>query len=329
MSPVQKLESLPQGVKSANLHIWADWVELLCLVNMDREVSVEWVLDRISERRDLGEVEEPDPVPTSSDETAELHDRYVREVYQWFEHLAYRAGEFEAFYPFELGEGTLRCKDGIDDDPRCRLYVFLLLASCLKYITKSCENWLANRFEIASLVALKSYLPTAGTLRLFGTNPLNSGSYGVMFRHRLELLAKELGERISSRSEGENLNHSGDGGLDVVGWVPFGDKAPGSLLLFGQCACGKGWEGKEFEAHARKWEKYISFTVPPSNVVFVPYCFRRADGRWHEQLAISDSILIDRVRMVHLLQDKLRLLGRIHPYDELVSEVLQYVEPLV
>src|SRR5207237_1120074 len=135
-------------------HLWADYIELLCLFDVDGVFSKEHLADRVQERKDLGgeiedleaEIEEayveseedgdedgelPDEIPS-----AELDDKWESLTTDWFEHLKYRSAIFGEFYPFVLtGEGAvLERRPEITE--RHKLYVFLLVLSNLKYFRK-------------------------------------------------------------------------------------------------------------------------------------------------------------------------------------------------
>lgn len=364
--PLGMLDSLPLRSHRAEPHIWADYIELLCLVSMDREVSKADVLDRISERQDLGEIEDvsieqsalnstfsldselPDQYATYDDDAdfllGESSDQPVVDAYAgvpstdrleayasaWFEILHYRARIFDSFYPFEIRSNSIACRPNIGGDPQQRLYLFLLLSSCLKYVQKQSKHF-TDWFEVVSLIALKSMLPKRGKVSFVGSNSLNKGPYRGKAWNKLEVLSREIGDPISKKAEisRHELQDTGDRGLDIMGRVSFGDTAEGKLVLFGQCGCGKDWSEKQLEPHVANWRGYMEFSVPPSSIIFIPYCYRGADGGWHRRLTIKESLLVDRPRLVHLLRTKLTIIERIDPYRDVLARVLEYSEPLV
>lgn len=352
-SPFDRLHRLPLDSKSSNSHQWVDYVELLCLVNTDREISKADVLDRVSERKDLGELDEdwndnsdflPDEYEDSNDDLdfilgeykqprngtdllpAERNDRNEQIVDEWFNHLEYRQNAFREFYPFTLHRNILSRKKNLAAQEK--LYIFLLLSSSLKYFTKEQEGYFTSRFEIVSLLALKNYLPQGGKAFLVGKNPLNQGRYAGTTWHKIKTLAQDIRESPPRcKEEDFDRRDTGDKGLDLVGWIRLGDTAQGFLVMFGQCGCGKGWDIKQLESHETTWRKYLNFTVAPNNLVFIPYCFRGADGNWYKYLDITASILVDRLRLIYLLRKKYHLLKNLHPYD-FIDEILEYSEPL-
>jgi hypothetical protein len=357
---IHKLEDPPLQSKKASAYVWADYIELLCLCNIDRQVSKADILDRIQESQDLGDIEEfvasdwsdEDSLPRQADENldeldffsgeprgefptednlsiAERDDLNMEQADIWFEHLRYREEAFGDCYPFRVRQGMLVCKDGIENDHRAKLYIFLLSSSCLKYFSPH-HHYFTYRFEVVSLVALKSYLPKDGRVSFIGTNPLNSGIYKGNVWHKIQTLSREIGDPVSSRWNEECFpRDSGDRGLDVMARIPIGDSLPGYLLLFGQCACGKKWTEKRLEPHTVNWGTYIEFTVDPTAFLFIPYCFRHPDGRWYDLEDVQQTVIVDRQRLLYLLDRKLSLLKRLDLVGEPIDALLDYVEPMV
>ena len=122
-------------------------------------------------------------------------------------------------------------------------------------------------------------------------------------------------------------NDTGDNGLDVVGWLPINDTARGMLLVFGQCACtAEDWARKQSSSSASHWRETIQFQVPPTNIAFIPFCFRRNTGEWHKNRLIDESLLIDRLRFILLLPEMQRLSAI--PYD-LIGQAIAQRDPLI
>jgi hypothetical protein len=120
-------------------------------------------------------------------------------------------------------------------------------------------------------------------------------------------LANELHELPHPRLQKNNfaVNNTGDGGLDIVGWIPMKDTAPGFALLFGQCACSpEDWSSKQGTSSISDWQNRITFTTPPSNFIFIPMCFRNTSGEWYNNDKVKLSVVIDRLRLCNLLESK-------------------------
>jgi hypothetical protein len=255
------------------------------------------------------------------------NDKMALTVDDWFRHLQYRNGVFKDFYPFFLSENgnALSCYKRMT--LKHKLYVFFLLSSNLGYINRRHRNAFAFSFEMASSAALQSYLPKEAKVYVFGKNSLNVGRYSGKLWYKIRKLAQDLSERVVCKENEFDPTDTGDNGLDVVGWVPFGDSARGFLTVFGQCACTLEWVDKQHSSSESSWADVITLKAQVNNLIFIPYCFRDATGAWHRERDIKKSILIDRQRMVHLLRKKYTLL-RDMPYS-LVDQALAQTEPII
>ena len=168
----RSLTPLPSPPWVHHFH-WADYVELLCLVNPDVMVTKADVLGRVRERQaDLGE---GGTEVESIEDAAELHDKWEERVDTWFQHLDYRQGSFGDAYPFEFSSSSsgnvLRLRDSLTPDQE--LYLTLLYSANL-WSVSSWKNTFADSFEVISLWALKQHLPNTASVLLFGSNSLNA-----------------------------------------------------------------------------------------------------------------------------------------------------------
>ena len=139
-------------------------------------------------------------------------------------------------------------------------------------------------------------------------------------------MGEDLCEKVVADPDDYSPMDTGDGGLDVVGWTSLDDSVPSNLIVLGQCACTPNWFNKQSSSSYGAWSNKIAFVAPPSNMCFIPFFFRRADGTWHKVKDIHSSILIDRLRLVTLLQSYILGNAEIfvsHPAYGMVEEVLQ------
>jgi hypothetical protein len=307
--PVFLADAFTIPPKASETHLGADYVELLCLHDVDGMVSKSDVLVSIHKGDDLVESEE-EAGHGGGDFT--YPDRLVGRVDDWFRHVQYRAAAFGEVYPFHLTEdcGTLCRTRRVTLNHK--MYLFLLLSANLRCFDKQRQGHLAAAFEVASLEALRQYLPRESTVRQFGKNALRQPRHytGSIWR-KVERLASDIRERLACEEADFKPQSTGDEGLDLVAWLPIGksDVAPGVLTVFAQCACTAKWVTKQHSSSATSWQPYISFTVKPANIVFIPFCFRDPTGEWFNRTDIKDSILVDRVRLVQLLRGKSRSLS--------------------
>jgi len=331
MSPVPPIE-ISHPPKTKDVHMWADFVELLCLVNPDRACSRADVLDRYAEALDVDE--ELADIDAEEELTPlrppQRNDKRALQANDWFTHLEYRQTVFRDFYPFYLSEQRDSVYRHTELTSKQKVYILFLLASNLTYFNQSDINILTSSFELVSMEALKSYLPLNAYVKLFGTGPLHhEAKYTGLLINKIRKLAADLGEQVLCNETHFRPGDTGDGGLDIVGWIPLGDSSGGFILIFAQCACTDNWETKQFSSSEMKWKKYITFSAPPCNMCFIPICFRSAGGTWHNSTKISDTILIDRVRLVHLLSNNENISEPTFAPYEFIENIISFQEPLV
>ncbi|MGA9397549.1 MAG: hypothetical protein WBV22_04735 [Anaerolineaceae bacterium] len=298
---LDRVANLEKAPGSKNIHHWADYIEMLALQNTDKVVSEADVIDRICERQDLGEANDIQAEIASSDDSkGDKNDLFIGDCYR---QLDYRVSAFGDAYPFCVSENhkVLQCKG--KTNPLNRMYVFLLLAANLGNINKVFKNEITKFFEFISLEALRAYLPSNTRIINFGTHS-EDGRYIGKLSKKIFNLAEDL--RIGIHPgviEGLDPHNVGDGGLDLVGYIPFNDNTDGILHIFCQCACTEGWISKQHDCSEQSWTNKFKFTAILPHMVFIPFCYRNATGSWYDSLQIKRSILVDRVRLIDLINN--------------------------
>lgn len=315
---IKKLESLP---KSLDGFVWADYIELLCLTNLDGDVSKSDLLDRIEKRVAVGESSDEGNSEVLDNTRLKVRDKYRRKIGDWFRHLDFRAQVFQEFYPFKVSEDTNSLLRKQRLSPKCKLYVYFLLAS---YFTE--KHVLTSTFEKISEEALKSYLPQGAEVYVFGTSASRSGRYRGNLQAKISKLAKDLRETPRQDVKFSNYN-TGDHGLDLVAWFPFNDKNDRLLILLGQCGCTEKWVGKQHSSGFETWNELIAFRTRPNNLAFIPFCFRDPDGTWSRPQDIQGTILVDRLRFIYLLRKSPNLIESLACYT-FVQQILKAKEPI-
>lgn len=307
-----QLNTLPDVAKY-EAHIWADYIELRCLADPDGILSKSDVLDLLLEQEDFRGKTEEDPNGFESETTGSnghdgddhvltnIRDRlWIDETFKQFE---YRTRTFKEFYPFFISTtgGSIHRQTEFND--KHRFYFYLLLAANTGYIqNKSLRTKFTSSFEVVSLIALQKYLPDNAVVRLFGSNPLNKGRYKGQLLAKIKVFANDIGENFIGVEAEYNPHDVGDNGLDIVAWLPIEDNARGFLTILGQCACTEeDWAQKQSSSSIAHWRDVIQFKVPPTNMVFIPFCYRRFTGEWHMHRKIDESIVVDRLRLVLLI----------------------------
>jgi hypothetical protein len=320
--PLYGLDRLPTASKGHHL---ADYVELLCLTNADVEFSAADLVDRMLEREDVGEnALQDDDVPTPDENEGAREDRYRRLAHDTFSHIAYRSGTFGASYPFCVERtGVVRRERRIT--PRRKLYLFLLLASNLRYMTRPSRTVLEKEFERFATEGVRRLLPPTAQVHPFGT-AVTAGRYRGTSWRRYRRLADDLHDLPRYTEEDFPPTSVGDMGLDTVAWLPIGDENPAVMTFFAQTTCTTEWEGKQAQSGAR-WQVYLPPVAPRGNFLFIPFCFRNPAGGWYDRLWVHGAVVLDRVRLVWLFRGVEGAIAHV-PYG-VVDGVLQQRDALV
>ncbi|MFL6313405.1 MAG: hypothetical protein ACJ71W_14985 [Terriglobales bacterium] len=304
----QQLKHLPQ---MSNIPAWADYIELLCLLDIDKQVNRAEVKDVIEEGKDLGEASSTGNQPRGA---AQRDDLQATRVDDYFRQLEFRAGSYSDSYPFKLsarGE-TLRLKTAGRSNHY--LYLFLLLSSNLQYFDKY-EKRLTRAFELLSHAAMKEMLPRKAQIHLFGSSNPRMKKYPGNKYTKITALAKDLNTTLKIDEKTFSKTDVGDAGLDIVGWVPSKDTNSHVLTYFAQCACTEDWITKQHSSSYDAWNPIIELHTHPMNLAFIPYCFRSSNGDWKNKTQIHNSVLFDRLRLVRVLAEKRRLVASEIPKD--------------
>jgi hypothetical protein len=329
--PLDRLGRLP---RLRATHHWADYVELLSLVNVDGRFSVDDLVERWKEQHDLESVDdsnggEEDPVDAPGLEpgapAAAVDDRRYQRARDVFAHLAYRAQRFEESYPFDLPEYGSELVRVDDLDQPQRLYVFLLLASSLRYVPKARRHSVTQPFELMAAEVMRLLMPPTSEVHVFGTAQPQDGRYSGTMWEKINTLASDLGETVILSEDAFAATDTGDLGLDVVAWVPLGDGAPSLPVWFVQATCEAEWKAKQHESGGN-WHSYITTRAPRGNVLVVPYCFRSTDGSWFDAKWPTAAVLVDRQRLCWLFRNH-GVASAAMP-EQLIEEALQFREPV-
>ena len=228
--------------------------------------------------------------------------------------LGRRERVFGADYPFRLGEGdVMRLREPLSDGQR--LYLFLLTASCHRNIKSGKDRAkLTSGFERLAVPVLKRYFGDRLEAFVFGTAAKEGERYHGGLKKAIRKLAADTGFGLAPKwkRHRKQISNSGDRGLDVVGWIPFDstDTADLRFVVFGQCATGRNWRDKQFDAAGERWGRILHLSGPLTTALLISFSWREPGGDWHRSLELTTSnIVFDRERIVRLLS------GR--PIDEL------------
>jgi hypothetical protein len=207
-----------------------------------------------------------------------------------------------------------------------KIYIALLLSSILRIYTPSIRNKLGHLFEELSLFPFKKMIASNSKIEFFGAGKKTAGKafFNGSFSTRVEKLAETLKSDTTTlfKQNRHDYMHSGDGGLDWVAWTPFTDGRSKMPVFFGQCACGNDWVDKEWDAHDDKWINLIQLNDSYLLFHFIGKSFRKQDGNWYRPGDIYKMILVDRLRIISLLNEE-DYGNVIFLYEELIEEALK------
>jgi len=328
---IKSLQGKPKYPQYQDYH-WADYIELLCLANLDGEISKMDILDRLAEREDdleegfADDIEEMDNLDEEglemSSQRYRRYDKWMERIGSWFEILASREQLYGQEYPFVVIDNDL-VSDYDLNNQKHKYYLFLLFCSKLYLFDNTTSNMLSSYYEVFSFDGLKQFLPSSFCVELFGTNELNESpefGKGVTCLNKIKNLAKRLNENLVNGFKEDVYpdNNFGDAGLDLIAYAVTGDRQPSNITLLGQCACTTQWVDKQSSSSFESWSSKINLTTVTINTVFIPFCYRDARGDWFDRSKIRKSFIIDRSRLVRFMQVT-------HPFSVEINEVLDAV----
>lgn len=285
--------------KVASVHLWADYVELLAARDIDSQISAGQLIDRIwPEARDLvPEEEEPQEL---EEDIPEAQDAYARKVDDWFRLLKTRALKYDEDYPFELENNLIKVKANLTN--KHKVYLVLLCCSHLKYFGTE-EPLLTTEFEVLSTMVARKLVPN--TAEIFNVGKNNIGGtprYTGNKYTKLLAMSKDMGATLMTKEDDLPPTDSGDAGMDLLGWQNFPDRGDNKILYVGQAKCSDLWDDGRKDALALL-ERHFNFNGDPNNFFFIPYCFRTAGFTWARPRSATKIVLVDRLRMLSLLNN--------------------------
>ena len=312
---------LPNETK-VNTHIYADYVELICLFSNDF-VSLSDVIDRIQ-----GSGEEfilPNPTDGNIGQIdTQQYDSAEKFVNIIFDYIEERKTIYQSVYPFETdSEKGIKLIDKDILTEQQKLYLYLIVASSLKSF-KKLKPEITSEFEALSESVLKLYLPSQAKVINFVNNNVYKGNTKTKIRQlandiNLECNDEEI-EQISDYNSKEE-------GLDIVAWIPFEDKNPNTIVILGQCACGKDWFSKQNETF--RYENYLKYYKQPFiHSVFMPYDLKNTNGRFGLSKDITTNHMIfERRRILNLANND--IFDRLKYSKQIVEKCLEYQEDII
>lgn len=142
-------------------------------------------------------------------------------------------------------------------------------------------------FERISNIALKHYLNGEAVTLGFP----NNGNLPA----QIDSIAALMGEDRATKNPPPQAK---DRGVDVIGWIPFGDDRRGQIIVLMQCAAGKHWNLKK-QIHLSTWSQYINWhyetTVPSLSITEI-----LPTKKWSNAVE-TYGVVFDRARIYRFL----------------------------
>ncbi|MFU8789370.1 MAG: hypothetical protein ACNA7G_10090 [Methylobacter sp.] len=251
------------------------------------------------------EAEAEEEADSMGQTSAEKNGRHENQLEDVLTQLAYRSNALNDYYPFTVDGDELVLLDKESLTDKQRVYRFLLACSRLRSFNQSGgirQKW-AKAFTCLSKLAMEGLVPNHATVRIFDANSEDRKShYSTDLRNALKILGKDLAVLRIHDHECDKAGTSGDAGLDLVAVVNFDDGAATSFALLGQCGAQESkWPQKTLEAHAIRYRNYFQMQFDYPGIMFTPVCYRTADGEWADNQSANGILLIDRERILKLL----------------------------
>lgn len=237
--------------------------------------------------------------PTLS--SAEINDGRIAKVDDWLEYLKFREKSYGKFYPFYVSKGILHVRESLTK--KQELYLTLLICSRLVCIDQSTgqRQRLARLFEEISHAALKEMLPSFN-VEMFAAGSDDRNKFGGSTKDAFKYLASIFREELHKDALDELPKGTGDKGIDILAYYPWTDNVNSITSVWAQCASKtEDWLDKALEAHPINLSGYMNCRHSPANFLFIPVCYRKSDGNWVEKLQPWATVLVDRSRIISLL----------------------------
>ena len=298
-------------------HHYCDYIELVALCEGENGISNSDIYRRFYEDNRIQDI--------GTDEGAESNETWVGEIDSWLEELRFREVTYGDKYPFSFEEGRFMICQSLTEHQL--VYLGLLLCSSLRYIENS--STFSSAFELASLFAMKEYLPQAAEVHTFGVSS-GADRYSGSLENKMNRLSADLNCPVSSRPNIFRQRDNGDGGIDIVAWLPFDSdiNLNKKLLFVGQSASTMDWPQKQ--GSVDRLSSYLDVDNTFLNVLFVPYDMRDIERNIQEWTLVTTDILFDRHRLLQLLNPDVMFSGNLgEEFKILIESAVEFEEDII
>ncbi|MFM4852055.1 hypothetical protein [Aeromonas caviae] len=286
------LTKLGDCPRVAHSHVWADYVELLALTNEDGFFSCGALEDTLTEVEDIA-------VDQDGYGDDDAISRRWADIKGCFNSRATRLGDD---WPFRIDDTIIyRNIDIANPSVNHKLYIGLLIASCLRYVQRGYYAPITSSLEYIGYFFFKKLMPEPWVVKAFAAHQNINGAYEGTLKQKFTQLARDINAKLMLEDDQLDPRDTGDGGIDLVAWHPFGDALGNIPVAFAQCGCSlQDLEHKQFEASPANLNSKIYPQHPGMNYYFAPHDIRKNNGKWDK--TPGQVILLDRARIMKLAE---------------------------
>jgi hypothetical protein len=268
-------------------HELADFMEMSALLKGNCSATeVQRYLGRIDDNEDNVGIDDDD------EKNERISDGMMTEI-------GYRSQACPEGYPFRTDStGSILVMHESASPKKKLLYLYLLLATRLRMSGQNSERIQAGidgtqLMEELGVAVLRTYLGgKRAQAEVFGT--ARQGG----FKDKIGRFCASFGEGGNFRNVDTGAVHANDDGLDVVGWIPFTDKLPAKICVFGQCKTGTSWRDHvnklDPSGFVKRWMS-DTIVVDPIKAFLIA---ESADRSQWNGVCIYGGILFDRCRII-------------------------------
>lgn len=329
----------------SDYNVWADYIELLVLLHPDRKLSVEALKDRLLDENDndakkalkqinalskkvvTPQIDQIADDQFENDTDPEDEQRIKTSLLGIVDYMKCRRTIVPDYYPFSIdAKYSIELSNNIT--PKNKIYIVLLICSLIRVLNRAGGHSfrVTHRFESLCRYPFQLLTPAIAAVEYFGAGgpaSENPTPAPTTFYEKVRNLALNLNLPLHPDFTPENAgtHNVGDGGLDWVAWFSFADNLHMKPTFFAQCACGNDWEEKLFDANKSKWNQFILFNYDYKLFHFIPKSFRDLNNRWLNNIKLHSAILIDRFRLIELLEKSGHENEVVELYDDLLQEI--------
>lgn len=298
--------------------LWADFIELRCLIHPDKIFTRADIDDVFQEKQDQSRDSEfkadVDSVEIDKQNgyEADKADRRSRKWGDCFKMIRRRVMQYGKDYPFNIDSSSSKIILRSPLTSGMRMYLMSLIASSMRYIPDTRRGEIAGAFEAASYSVFKRLMPPGARIYIFGAGNNGRSRYRGHLHTRLKKLARDFrGQLITKKKDFARIDR-GDGGIDLLAWHPMLDSRDGIPLALAQCGCSPDeWVHKQLEASPSKLRQ-LHVLHDWASYYFMPHDLMDKEGDWFRASDIGKAIIVDRIRMV-------RLSRQYDSFDEAIS----------